>query len=29
VTYSAPTHFLFMSGPTVTLTRTKKVYVAT
>lgn len=29
VTYTAPTHFLFMTGPTVTLTRSKKVYVAT
>lgn len=28
VTYTAPTNFLFMSGPTVTLSQTKKVYIA-
>ncbi len=28
VTYTAPTNFLFMSGPTVTLTKSKKVYIA-
>ncbi len=29
VSYTAPTNFLFMSGPTVTLSQTKKVYIAT
>lgn len=28
VTYTTPMDFLFVPGPTVTLTRTKKVYVA-
>jgi Flp pilus assembly protein TadG len=28
VTYSMPMHFLFMPGPTVTVTRSKQVYVA-
>ena len=28
VTYTTPLDFLFVPGPTVTLTRTKKVYVA-
>lgn len=28
VTYSMPMNFLFMEGPTVTLNRTKRVYVA-
>ena len=28
VTYSQPMNFLFFAGPTVNLTRTKKVYVA-
>jgi Flp pilus assembly protein TadG len=29
VTYTTPTNFLFISGPTVTLNKTKKVYIAT
>lgn len=29
LTYSQPTDFLLFAGPTVTLTRTKRVYVAT
>jgi Flp pilus assembly protein TadG len=29
VTYTTQTNFLFMTGPTVTLTRSKKVYLAT
>lgn len=29
VTYSQPTDFLFFAGPTVTLSATKKVYLAT
>jgi Flp pilus assembly protein TadG len=29
VTYSMPTNFIFFRGPTVTMTRSKKVYVAT
>ena len=29
VNYTAPTNFLFMSGPTVTLSQSKKVYIAT
>ena len=28
VTYTTPTNFLFISGPTVTLTKSKKVYIA-
>ncbi|HUE79053.1 MAG TPA: TadE/TadG family type IV pilus assembly protein [Sphingomicrobium sp.] len=28
VSYTAPTNFLFMSGPTVTLSQSKKVYIA-
>lgn len=28
VTYSMPTNFIFFSGPTVTMERSKKVYVA-
>ena len=28
VTYSAPTNFIFFTGPTVTITRTKRVYIA-
>jgi len=28
VSYTAPTNFLFMTGPTVTLTQSKKVYIA-
>lgn len=28
VTYNQPTHFLFFSGPTVSLTRSKLVYLA-
>ncbi len=29
LTYSQPTDFIFFSGPTVTVTRTKRVYLAT
>lgn len=29
LTYSQPTNFLFFSGPTVAITRTKRVYLAT
>lgn len=28
VTYSTPTNFIFFAGPTVTITRTKRVYIA-